>query len=225
MNDTDDLGHVMDVRLTRESLARERHRWEHGDHGDAATQAVALAWAERLETALATDPTVALGPARLALSRACDHLYDLAVLTRFLSRGEQDPRQAGRRAEAAAEHRRMRRRLERQAGEVEARVCPEWRRPEQRRRIARTLLPSETEVAQALERVQGLCGEAREVAPDLPEAHRVAALAQEIARTLHAGPARTCAAPRCHQPLPEEEAGRGRERRYCSPSCRRRAKR
>lgn len=219
----DPLHQHPDVLHARSSLERGRRDWDRHSHTSGHDEVLALI--ARMDTALRADPTLALDPvATMNMDLALHHSRHLVSLGRALDTAPtpQDPEHLHR---ARAEQPVLVERTAQVVAEVEGRVNADWHRPDQRRSLARRRLPDPATVTAALEQVRSLCAAATEVDPDLPEVRRVADLAEEIARTLAAGPVRTCAAPRCSRPLPEEEAEPGRERRYCSPACRRRAKR
>ncbi|MFE9247146.1 hypothetical protein [Nocardiopsis sp. NPDC006938] len=125
---------------------------------------------------------------------------------------------------APAEYAALRGRADELLQELAALARSDWHTRERRRALALEMMPRTNSgtrpLAEIADQLRRSVADAVAIDPDLPEAHRLLDLAEEIEA---AGQPRACAAPGCTEPLPPAEPGR--ERRYCSPPCRRRARR
>lgn len=214
--------------------------WLEADRTPAGRTLV-LALAHRALRALEEDPTLAVDPEgrRLfdliaELNRQLKPLGRQVALVRFAQRLHEDPDLTDAQRErglnrlgklnprAEAEHRTLLGRAEELVAQIEARVNPAWGQSGHRRRLAQSFLPRPETTIKATDLVRYLVEEALAVDPELPQARQVLAAADQIDQLLGTS-ARTCAASECGQPLPPADPGR--ERRYCSPSCRTRTQR
>lgn len=225
-----------DVVNTRRTLADQMERMgpDEGDQRRDLAQVLEL---------LEVDPTVALfAPTQRTialiqeLARQRRPLARQAALAREHERLSADP-EGNRRAlnqlgktnpRAIEEHAALRTRTAELLQELRTLADPAWTTPQRRRALADERMPP----------LEGTCGlsaladqlrrsvrDALAIDPTHPQALHLVALAEAI-ENAHpdAQPRPTpCAGPGCTQPLPP--ADRGRQRRYCSPPCRTRARR